>query len=796
MCDEKTNTKSKTIFDSCLTRNMSTHAINLVVVATLLAAICVFAQTPTPFPNPCLAPANAPLPFCNVSLKIEDRVSDLVARLSRLPPKSLAPLFQFAAGGVAEMHIPPYEWWSEGLHGVAFSPGVNFTIGPSHAATSFPQVCTTAATYNKSLFTMIGATVGREGRSMNNDKQAGLTYWAPNINIYRDPRWGRGQETPGEDPFLTATYAHHFVRAMQNSSVDATRLQVSACCKHFTAYDMDRWGGEDRHIFNAIVSEQDMWDTFMPSFEACIHHDGGAASGVMCSYNAVNGVPMCANKPLLDNITLRWGFEGYVTSDCGAVGDVMYNHHFTKTPDETLQATLGAGMDVDCGGMVTQYFASAVANGTLRESAWHRALTRQFTTLMRLGLFDPAEDQPFKQWTAANVSDESARHLALTAAQEGVVMLNYDVNVLPLDAKANQRIAIMGPHANATWTLLGNYNGQPPYMVSPLDGVRRYAKHVDFIRGVGVTSFNATEFDAACRLAAKSDVVVLVMGLSENVEDEGLDRYRITLPGLQSVFIHRMVACAAGKPVILVSMSGGSVDYSEFMALPGISAIMWAGYAGQSGGQAIADVIYGSVSPSGRLPHTVYPADFVDLVTPLDMQMEANQTSGNPGRTYRYYTGNAVYPFAWGLTYTNWSVVPVSYRTGWRMQHAVARAEEWAVSCSDVEAIISEDRLATRESVGAITFNLTNTGDRASAFSLLLFARFPQPSPMVGGQLVDFEKAKLEPGQSTLVTLQSFSHAFSTYDATAGRRRCVPGQYQWRVPIQGTEHIVGSLRVQ
>ena len=275
------------------------------------AAACLDWNSP-PRAGPCARADSAALPFCDASLPLAARVADLVARIAAVPERAgLLNTVQAAVDNATEgVHMPDLQWWSEALHGVAASPGVQFG-GAVKGATAFPQVALTSATFNATLFGAIGATVGREARAMSNIGQGGLTYWSPTLNLPRDPRWGRAQEAPGEEPTLMAAYARAWVRGMQEApDVDARYLQVSAACKHFVAYDLESWNGTDRHHFDAVVSERDLFDSFAPPFQACV--EDGNASGVMCAYNAVNGIPSCASAPLLtDLLRGEWGLRGY-----------------------------------------------------------------------------------------------------------------------------------------------------------------------------------------------------------------------------------------------------------------------------------------------------------------------------------------------------------------------------------------------------------------------------------------------------------------------------------------------------
>ncbi|KAG0469642.1 hypothetical protein HPP92_016342 [Vanilla planifolia] len=407
--------------------------------------------------------------------------------------------------------------------------------------------------------------IGTEARALYNAGQAeGLTFWAPNINIFRDPRWGRGQETPGEDPMVASKYAISFVRGLQGDSFDGkgrVELKVSACCKHFTAYDLDRWKGVDRYSFDAVVSLQDLEDTYQPPFKSCVEQ--GRVSGIMCSYNQINGVPNCANYNLLSETARRlWRFNGYITSDCDAVSIMYTNQKYAKTPEDAVAYSLKAG--------------------------WH-------------------------------CSSENWR------------------NSLPLSKSKVTSLGVIGPNANNAEILIGNYNGPPCNLKSPLQVLQSYVKDTRYISGCDTALCNTSHINEAVQLASSVDYIIMFMGLDQTVEREDFDREDLVLPGMQQSLVSS-VARAAKRPVILVLLSGGAVDVSFAKDDEKIGGILWGGYPGQAGGLAIAEVIFGEHNPGGRLPVTWYPQQFTK-VSMTDMRMRSVPSSDYPGRTYRFYTG-------------------------------------------------------------------------------------------------------------------------------------------------------------
>ncbi|CAA0829382.1 Probable beta-D-xylosidase 2 [Striga hermonthica] len=604
---------------------------------------------PPPFACDLANPTTKTFGFCNNSIHIRDRVRDLIGRLSL---QEKIKLLVNNAAPVERLGIKGYEWWSEALHGISnVGPGVKFNGEIPHA-TSFPQVITTAATFNVTLWMLIGQAVSTEGRAMYNDGKAGLTYWSPNVNILRDPRWGRGQETPGEDPYVAAKYAASYVRGLQGNPKHG--LKVAACCKHFTAYDIDNWKGVDRYHFNANVTKQDLEETYNVPFKACVSE--GKVASIMCSYNQVNGKPTCADPDLLmDTIRKKWKLKGYIVSDCDSV-DVFYRQQkYTSTPEDAAALAIRSGLDLNCGSFLTNHTEAAVGEGKLSESHVNVALAHLLTVQMRLGMFD-GPYQRYGYLGPKHVCTKDHKKLALEAAQQGIVLLKNNNQLLPLSAGRLRSVAVIGPNSNATNTMIGNYAGIPCDYINPLQGISDYVdKNTIIVHEMGCTDVTCTmneEFDRAEKAARNADVTILFMGLSQAIEREGLDRIGLLLPGRQQELVSR-VAGASKTPVILVVMSGGPIDISFAKNNSNIGAILWAGYPGQSGGMAIAAVLFGKINPGGKLPMTWYPQDYVDKVAMSDMNMHPDSKRSYPGRTYRFYNGTIVFPFGYGLTFTN-----------------------------------------------------------------------------------------------------------------------------------------------
>ena len=684
---------------------------------------------------------------------------------------------------------------------MAQSPGVTFKTGAPFA-TSFPEPLLTSASFNRSLYHSIGTAIGVEVRAFANQRAATWTVWTPNINIFRDPRWGRGQETPGEDPYLNGQYAARFVSGLQSGPDDPERLRASAACKHLADYNIDHGPGYDRNKFDAVGTKQDMLDTFLPPFESCVRD--GRASGLMCSYNAINGVPSCANKDLLTAAARdRWGLEGYVTSDCGAVFDVHYAHHYTNTTDATCRAVLDAGLDLDCGSYLGVNLPHAVSSGAVSERMLDDALKRLFGVRMRLGEFDAPDDQPYLALRyATDVDTPTHRALALEAAQQGIVLLvNRNLTsaaqssrssqplaqpaprrasapqpALPLSAASLSSVACIGPAANSSIIEIGNYFGRPSVSSSVWRGVRRYVAHVTYAAGCADVACRSTAgFGAAATTAASADVTLLVLGLDQSQEGEGHDRTELALPGQQQQLAEKVLSAAAGKPVVVVLLCGGPVDVRALRDDPRVSAIVWGGYGGQAGGDALADVLFGTVSPSGRLPVSWMPAEFAKRVPPTATGMRPNATLGHPGHTYRFYNGTGpgaavCFPFGRGLSYT-------------AFRYDLVLPEKLSLQ----PAAFEDEALLGSTLAAKLKVNVTNVGARAAADAVLAFAR--PPSPGVGGaplkSLVGFDKVWLEPGESAELSFPLSMRQLGSVAGNDGRWRARQGT--WAVLVGRSE---------
>ncbi|KAI9123599.1 hypothetical protein K1719_004899 [Acacia pycnantha] len=731
-------------------------------------------------------------PFCDTSLPYQTRASDLVSRLTL---QEKAQQLVNAAAGIPRLGVPPYEWWSEALHGVSnVGPGTKFNKTVP-GATIFPAVILSAASFNESLWLEMGRVVSTEARSMYNVGLAGLTFWSPNVNVFRDPRWGRGQETPGEDPLVVSKYAVKYVRGLQQVGDDEEedderggRLKVSSCCKHYTAYDLDNWKGIDRFHFDAKVTKQDLEDTYQPPFKSCVEE--GHVSSVMCSYNRVNGIPTCADPELLQGVVRgQWDLDGYIVSDCDSVQVFYETIKYTPTPEDAVALALKAGLNMNCGNYLGKYTVNAVKLNKVDVSIVDQALVYNYIVLMRLGFFDDPKSLPFANLGSSDVCTQSNQQLALEAAKQGIVLLE-NKGSLPLSKTSTKKLALIGPNANATTVMISNYAGIPCRYTSPLQGLRKYESGLSYAAGCrDVKCGDQSLIAGAVKVAANSDVVVLVVGLDQSVEAEGRDRVNLTLPGFQEKLV-KDVAGATNGIVILVIMAAGPIDISFIQSISNIGGILWVGYPGQDGGDAIAQVIFGDYNPGGRSPFTWYTQSYVDQVPMTDMNMRANSSRNYPGRTYRFYTGKPLYPFGHGLSYSSFSTFIAS---------APSTVFVQSNSTASSPAFINHDELDDQslyegQALDVSTLNcldltfllvvgVKNHGPEYDGSHVVLVFWEPAGWEKIGGggapvsQLVAFERVEVEVGKVEFVTVKiNVCQELSVVDGE-GKRKVVIGKH-------------------
>lgn len=543
------------------------------------------------------------------------------------------------AKSISRLGINEYNWWSEALHGVA----------RAGTATVFPQAIGLAAAWNVELMEKIAAVIAEEARAKYNEFQRqgrhglyeGITFWSPNVNIYRDPRWGRGQETYGEDPYLTSRLGVAFVKNMQGNG---EHMKAAACAKHFAVHSGPEQG---RHSFNAVASEKDMRETYLPAFEACVKE--AKVEAVMGAYNAVNGVPACCSSYLLKDILRdEWGFEGHVVSDCGAIEDISENHKYA--PDKVHAAAYGIknGCDLNCGTMY-ELLTDAYEQDLVDDNDLDLALEHLFLTRMKLGMFD--ESTEFDDIPMSVVACEEHKKLSLDAAHQSLVLLKND-GVLPLNKSDVKKVAVIGPDSDNEEMLLGNYFGTPTEFSTPFRGIKEYLEgsaEVNFFNGCDFFEKDEKLLNEAVAAAKEADTVILCLGLTSDYEGEECDAFNpfqagdrvfIELPDAQTELVNAVYA--VNKNIILLSFGGGAFAYKENAQKA--KAIVHCWYPGEQGGRAIADILFGEVSPSGKLPLTFYEGTG-DLPDFHDYSMK--------NRTYKYFEGEAAYPFGFGLSYTN-----------------------------------------------------------------------------------------------------------------------------------------------
>ena len=577
------------------------------------------------------------------------RAQELVAQMT-LEEKIMQTIYQSPA--IERLGIKAYNWWNEALHGVA----------RAGTATVFPQAVGMAAAFDEDLMEQVGDAVSTEARAKfvmqqegdDKDIYKGLTFWAPNVNIFRDPRWGRGHETFGEDPYLTSRLGVRYIMGLQGH--DENYLKSAACAKHFAVHS----GPEDvRHSFDARVSEQDLRETYLPAFQACVQEAG--VETVMGAYNRTNGEPCCGSGRLLKEILRQeWGFEGHVTSDCWAVKDFHEYHGVTATPVESVSLAMNNGCDLNCGTLFL-YLKQAVEEGMVDEKRIDEAVVNLFTSRMKLGVFDEKGANPYDNIPYTVVDSPEMRRMNEQVAERCVVLLKNENQTLPLQKDKIRTIGVIGPNADNRRALVGNYEGTASRYVTVLEGIQDYVGddvrvlysegchlYKDRTSGLAQENDRASEVRGVCR---ESDVVIAVMGLDASLEGEegdtgneygSGDKPNLDLPGLQRDILK--IAKESGKPVILVLLTGSAmaVTWED----ENLDAIVQGWYPGAQGGAAIARILFGDANPEGKLPVTFYRTA---------EELPAFEDYSMKGRTYRYMKQDALYPFGYGLSYTDYT---------------------------------------------------------------------------------------------------------------------------------------------
>ncbi|KAJ5820055.1 glycoside hydrolase superfamily [Penicillium riverlandense] len=656
---------------------------------------------------------------CDTSKSIAERVSSLVDSMT-LEEKILNVVD--ASAGSVRLGLPSYEWWSEATHGIGSAPGVQFTSKPANFsyATSFPAPILTAASFDDALIHQIAGVIGREGRAFGNNGFSGFDFWAPNINPFRDPRWGRGQETPGEDVFVVQSYVRNFIPGLQGDDPDDK--QVIATCKHFAVYDLEtgRYGND----YNP--TQQDLADYFLAPFKTCVRDTG--VGSVMCSYNAVDGIPACANEFLLEQVLREhWNFTAdynYVVSDCGAVTDIWQYHNFTDSEEGAASVALNAGVDLECGSSYLKLNESIADNQTTVQ-ALDQALARLYSALFTVGFFDGSK---YSDLDFSDVSTPGAQALAYEAAVEGMTLLKND-KLLPLGPfHKHKSVALIGPFANATTQMQGDYSGTAPFLVSPLEAFKGSGVEVNYAMGTAINNQSTAGFSSAIAAAEKSDLIIYLGGIDNSMEAETLDRTSLTWPQNQLDLI--AILSKLRKPMVVVQFGGGQLDDSVLLQNEGIQALVWAGYPSQSGGTALLDVLVGKRSIAGRLPVTQYPASYADQVSIFDINLHPNSDGSYPGRTYKWYTGKPVIPFGYGLHYTEFDFE-------WEETlHHEYNIQQLVASCKKNSGGLVNDNTP----FATVKARVRNVGHEASDYVALLFLSSDNagPAPRPNKSLVSY----------------------------------------------------------
>jgi beta-glucosidase len=675
-------------------------------------------------------------PYLDPNLPVSERVRDLISRMTLGEKLSQ---FIHSADGIPRLGMAPYNFWSEGLHGV----------GRNGRATVFPQVIGMSATWNPALVKSIASATADEGRAKFHETlrtkgetnlYQGLTFWSPNINLFRDPRWGRGQETWGEDPFLTGEMGMAYVQGLQGD--DSKYLKTAACAKHYAVHS----GPEKlRHGFDAKVSYHDLYESYLPAFKKLVIE--GKVEAVMGAYNRVLGEPACASKLLIHDILRgEWGFTGHVVSDCWALSDIHEGHLYTSGPVETAALALKIGCDLSCG-CTFEHLGEALAQGLISQADIDLALSRVLTTRFKLGMFDPPDQVPYASTPMSVVGSKKHRELAYRAALESAVLLKNKDHILPIGSQVNS-IFITGPAAASLDVLLGNYYGINDKMVTIIEGiVDRLPEGIRVEYRPGCQWMQESEIlhNRAEDEAISADLTIVCAGTSplmEGEEGESIlnteagDRTNLELPAVQQEFIRKLAML--GARIVLVLTGGSPIALGDITDL--VEAILFVWYPGQEGGRAVASLLFGDASPSGKITIT-----FVKATTDLPPFEDYSMAE----RTYRFATKEPLFPFGFGLSYTRFEYLHLS---------------------------IIPPIEPTRGLRVAVT--LKNSGTVAADEVIQLYLSgvdISTPAPLY--QLIAFRRVRLKPGQVKTIRISIPPEMLMLFDDD-GRQKIVPGKYK------------------
>lgn len=672
--------------------------------------------------------------FLNPSFSLEKRTANL---LNQLSTEEKISLLVYNSPGIPRLGIPPYNWWNEALHGVA----------RAGRATVFPQAIGLAAAFDDALIYKIATAISDEARAKynaaiknnNRSQYLGLTFWSPNINIFRDPRWGRGHETYGEDPYLTGRTGSAFVKGLQGTNPNY--YKTVACAKHFAVHS----GPEPiRHQFNAAVSDNDLRNTYLPAFKQLVMN--AKVGGIMCAYNRTDSLPCCGSKFLLQDILREeWGFKGYVVTDCWALDDIFRYHQFVKTPEEAAALAIKNGVNVECGNTL-KTLQSALEKNLVTVADINASLKINLEILFKLGWFDPVGINPFDKINESVINNEAHRSLAKEAAIKSMVLLNNKNNTLPLSRNL-KNVLVTGPNADETNVLLANYNGNSGNLVTILEGITNTVSASTVImhnKGCALTDTSKQDIHW---MINDADAVVAVLGLSPLLEGENGDAYLsqaggdkrdIRFPYAQLKYL-KALRERTKKPLIVVLTTGSAIELGEVEKIA--DAVLLAWYPGEQGGNAVAEILFGKTNPSGRLPVTFYKTNN-DLPPFEDYNMK--------GRTYRYFDRKALHCFGFGLSYTNFAY----------------------------------NKLEITKLAAGFNLNieLKNTGTLDGDEIIQLYIRHINPSehePIK--QLKNFKRVTIPKGKTKKITLSLTREDFKYWDEKLKDWTIYPGEYEIQV---------------
>ncbi|MFD0764788.1 glycoside hydrolase family 3 C-terminal domain-containing protein [Mucilaginibacter lutimaris] len=683
---------------------------------------------------PCFVSAQQNIIYKNSKQPLDTRVKDLISRLTLEEKISL---LGYNSKAVPRLGIPAYNWWNEALHGVA----------RAGEATIFPQAIGMAATFNDDLLKQVSTVISTEARAKYNLSTSmgrrlqymGLTFWTPNINIFRDPRWGRGQETYGEDPFLTSRMGNAFVKGLQGN--DPHYLKASATAKHYAVHSGPEAG---RHEFNVTIDEKDLRETYLYSFKYLV--DGGVES-IMCAYNRVNSEPCCTSNALLKDILINeWKFKGHVVTDCGALDDIYLRHK--SQPDQVIVAAeaIKAGVSLDCSTLLQNDVMEAIKRGLLKTGDVDKALSATLRTQFKLGFYDDARLNPYHAYGADSVHNSQHVALARKVAQQSMVLLKNNNNVLPLNKSKYSSYMVVGPNATSYDALIGNYHGAGK-VVNFVEGITAAvgpAARVEY--DLGADNRDTTHFGGIWA-AGNADVTIAVLGLSPVNEGEegdaflaagGGDKLDINLPASHIAFLKKLRKDVK-KPIIAVITAGSDVDIDAIA--PYADAVILAWYPGEQGGNALADIIFGDVSPSGRLPVTFYKS-LSNLPDYKNYEMK--------GRTYRYYNGEVQYPFGFGMSYTNFTYTPVG-----QVKKSYTSADSIHVNVS-----------------------IKNTGHYNGDEVVQAYIQYPQQDRMPLKELKSFKRVSVAKSSEQTLSINIPIKELQKWDLASHGWKIYPGEYK------------------